>query len=52
MIDVSPMLDTSEESQQLFGRFRGAAIRRPVEIQHHPASDACTWHRSEVFVAG
>ena len=51
-IDVSPMLDTSEESQQLFGRFRGTTIRRPAEIQHHPAADACTWHRSEVFVAG
>ena len=51
-IDVSPMLDASEESQQLFGRFRGTTIRRPAEIHHHPAADACAWHRSEVFVTG
>ena len=51
-IDVSPRLDGSEESQQLFGRFRGTTIRRPAEIQQHPAADACAWHRNEVFVAG
>jgi len=51
-IDVSPRLDSSEESQQLFGRFRGTTIRRPAETQQHPAADACAWHRNEVFVAG
>jgi putative restriction endonuclease len=51
-IDVSPMLDSSEESQQLFGRFRGAVIHRPAEIHQHPAAHMCTWHRNEVFVTG
>jgi len=51
-IDVSPMLDSSEESQQLFGRFRGAVIHRPAEIHQHPAAHVCTWHRNEVFVTG
>jgi putative restriction endonuclease len=49
-IHVSPKLDKSEESNQLFGRFHGETIRRPAEISQHPAAEACEWHWDEVFV--
>jgi hypothetical protein len=43
-------LDKSEESTQLFGQFQGKTIRRPAEVDQHPAAEACEWHWDEVFV--
>jgi putative restriction endonuclease len=52
VIEVSPRLDNSAESHQLFGVHSGRNIRRPAEPHQYPAIAACEWHRHEVFRAG
>jgi putative restriction endonuclease len=52
VIEVSPRLDNSAESHQLFGVHLGRNIRRPAETHQYPAIEACEWHRHEVFRAG
>jgi putative restriction endonuclease len=52
VIEVSPRLDNSAESHQLFGVHSGRNIRRPAETHQYPAIAACEWHRHEVFRAG
>jgi putative restriction endonuclease len=52
IVAVSPLVDRSEQSDQLFWRFHSTPIRRPAGVNGAPHPEFCAWHRDEVFRNG
>ena len=52
VVAVSPLVDRSGRSEQLFWQFNSKPIRRPAEANSSPHPEFCAWHRDEVFRNG
>jgi putative restriction endonuclease len=52
IIAVSPLVDRSEQSDQLFWRFHSKPILRHAGVNGAPHPEFCAWHRDEVFRNG
>lgn len=48
-ITISPLVDQSSQSEQLFWTYDGRFLHAPAETMHRPHADYCEWHRTEVF---
>jgi putative restriction endonuclease len=52
VVAVSPLVDRSDQSDQLFWKFDSKPIRRPAQGNGAPHPEFCAWHRDEVFRTG
>jgi putative restriction endonuclease len=52
MVRVSPLVDSSDASRQLFWQHDSRPIEMPSAARHAPAPEHCAWHRDEVFRDG